>query len=725
MHIASLLVPAIALASLASGQYVVPAADGSDGWADALGKAKALVAQMTQEEKLNITQQNNDFPRVGEIDRLGYTGLFYADGAEGIRGASYSSAFPQALNGAATWDRNLLYRRAVAIGQEARAKGINVQFGPGVNLMRTPNAGRGFEYNGADPYLAGQAGAQHVQGVQSQGVMSTVRHYIGNDQETGRRWTSSNMGDRTAHELYLWPFQDAVKAGVASTMCSYNGLNGTYSCADPMSLGKWLHEELKFQGWVLSDFGAITFGEEIDAANAGVDTTRVADPPSAPFPFGPGSALSAAVANNSVSQDRLDDMVHRIVSAWYKLGQDQDYPAYNTSVNSLSKEHNELIREIGAKSIVLLKNSNSVDLLGAPFGGGAGAGPGGFGPDSDQGNFLGGSGSSYVIPPYQVTLLDALNQQAREQNTQVFAYLDNFNHTVQASQASTGNLAWATCLVDVRQTCGEGYDRANLTASWGGDQTILSVASQCANTVVIYSACGPFNTTTWGDHPNVTAILNAGGLGQEAGNSLVDVLYGVVNPSARLPYTLAQDISDYPALPDLTIETLNTSFVDIDYNEGLFIDYRWFDKNDIAPAFEFGFAGLSYTTYKYSNLSVQPSTATLQKTVAASSDEVFDCLAIITVDITNSGQIGGSEIPQLYIGSPADGAPIKVLRGFDTVGLDAGAKKTVEFQLTRRDLSFWDTYNEGWTLPEGDHQVYIGASSRDIRETGKMKFTLA
>nr|XP_018261855.1 avenacinase [Kwoniella dejecticola CBS 10117]OBR84013.1 avenacinase [Kwoniella dejecticola CBS 10117] len=693
----------------------------------------ALVAQMTQEEKLNITQQNNYFPRVGEIDRLGYTGLFYADGAEGIRGAPYSSAFPQALNGAASWDRNLLYRRAVAIGQEARSKGINVQFGPGLNLMRIPNAGREFEYNGADPYLAGQAGAEHVKGVQSQGVMAMMRHYIGNDQETGRRWTSSNMDDRTAHELYLWPFQDAVQAGVASTMCSYNGLNGTYSCADPTSLGKWLHEELKFQGWVLSDFGAITFGEEIQAANAGLDSVI------APYPFGPNSTLSRAVENGTVSQDRLDDMAHRIVSAWYKLGQDQNYPAYNTSVNSLSKEHNDLIREIGAKSIVLLKNINGslplrksqeyvhtlsmISRSGSPFGAVSTGGGGGFAPNTDQGNFLGGAGSSYVVPPYQITLLDALNQQAREQSFQVYAYLDNFNHTVQAAQAASGEAAGVTCLVDVRQTCGEGFDRPNLTASWEGDQTILAVASTCSNTAVIYSACGPFNTTGWGDHPNVTAILDAGGLGQEAGNALIDVLYGTVNPSAKLPYTLAKDISDYPALPDLTIQTLNTSFVDVDYNEGLFIDYRWFDKNNIEPAFEFGF-GLSYTTFNYSNLSVQPSTATVQKTVSATSDDVFECLAIVTVDLCNSGQVGGTEIPQLYIGSPADGAPVKVLRGFDTIGLDAGAKKNVEFQLTRRDLSFWDTYNEGWTLPDGEYKVYVGASSRDIRETGAMKFTL-
>lgn len=190
---------------------------------------------------------------------------------------------------AASWDRDLWYKRAKAIGEEARVKGITTQFGPGVNLHRTPQAGRGFECepsyqissqkgeanvpdNGADPYLAGQAAVQHVHGLQDQGVMAMVRHYIGNDGETGRRWTSSNIDDRTAHELYVWPFQDAIHAGCVSVMCSYNGLNGTYACADPVSLGKWLHEELNFQGWVLSDFTSVYEGTEIDAALTGLDS---------------------------------------------------------------------------------------------------------------------------------------------------------------------------------------------------------------------------------------------------------------------------------------------------------------------------------------------------------------------------------------------------------------------------------------------------------------------
>jgi len=346
------------------GEYVVPAAAGTGDWADAYMKARALVSQMTLTEKLNATQQNSFFPRVGEVDRLGYTGLFYADGSEGIRGAPFASAFDQALNAAASFDRGLMYRRAVAIGEEARGKGINTQFGPGVNLMRTPGSGREFEYYGADPYLAGQAAVEHVKGVQSQGVMSTMRHYIGNDQESGRNFISSNMDDRTAHELYLWPFQDAVHAGVVSTMCSYNGLNFTHSCANPTSLGKWLHEELGYQGFVISDFGAVYKGEEIAAANAGTDTViGFAFSPlngsfNTVYPFGPGSVLADAVSNGSVPTSRLDDMVTRLVAAWYKVGQDQDYPELDTTKNVLSSEHNALIRELGAKSAVLLKNRN-------------------------------------------------------------------------------------------------------------------------------------------------------------------------------------------------------------------------------------------------------------------------------------------------------------------------------------------------------------------------------
>ncbi|WWD19902.1 hypothetical protein CI109_104371 [Kwoniella shandongensis] len=742
MLLKTLLAATVLVLPHAHAQYVIPAADGSDGWADAFYKAKELVAQMTFEEKLNTTQQLQA-PRVGAVPRLGYTGLYYADGSEGIRGLPFASAFDMALNGAASFDRGLLYRRAAAIGEEARGKGINVQFGPGVNLMRVPEAGRGFEYYGADPYLAGQAAEQHVKGVQANGVMALMRHYINNEQESGRHYTNVLVDDRTAHELYIWPFQDAVHAGVVSAMCAYNAINGVHACNNEQTLGKWLHEELNFQGFVMSDFGSIIINEEGRSANAGCDT--VIGFTAYPFndtqifgqaPFGPNSALSRALANGTVPQSRLDDMATRIVASWYKLGQDQDYPLLETTANVLSKEHNELIRELGAKSTILLKNENntlplknvkylyvfgqaaSVDLYGFPR-------PGGFsfGIDDDKGTFPGGQGSSYANLPYLITPFEALQSRARKDQSQVFGYFDNFNHTRQATYAAAADALNATCLVDVRNQCSEGYDRANLTASWEGDQTILAVASRCADTVVIYSACGPFNVTSWVDHPNITAILNPGGGGQEAGNSLVDILYGEVNPSARLPYTIGYQLADYPAVADTTLRPPNTSYADIDYSEGLYIDYRWFDKNEIEPAFEFGF-GLSYTTFSYSDLSVQPSTASLYADEKPSSQALYDCLALVTISITNSGEVDGTEIPQLYLGSPAADSPVKVLRGFESVYLKKGESNTVTYQLTRRDLSYWNTQIEGWTLPTGEFQVYVGASSRDIRASGKMSFQL-
>ena len=520
---------------------------------------------MTQLEKLNITQQSFSNAPVGAVGRLGYPGLFYADGAEGVRGAPPSSAYAVALNAARSFDRDLMYRRAKAIGCEARAKGVTTQFGPGLNMARTAQGGRAFEYNGPDPYLAGVAGMYHVYGLQDQGVMATARHYIGNDQETGRQWTSSDMDDRTAHEVYLWPFQDAVHAGVTTIMCSYNGLNGTYSCANPTSMGKWLHEELNFQGWVLTDFGALYGGYQIESALSGTDTVLgfttlpygQTGPRSSATPFGNGSVLEQAVDNGTVPQARLNDMVTRIVSAWYKLGQDNGYPTLDTSRNALSLEVDDQIRQDGAKTIILLKNEGDVLPFGnetalAIFGQSATVALTGFPPrgsfggtgPADAGTFFGGSGSSYVYPPYLITPYEALNWKTRQTKGQISAYFDNLNHTLQASWAQTA-MADA-CIVDVRTQCGEGQDRMNLTASYEGDQTIVAVANACNNTVVLYSSCGPFAAASWFDHPNVTAILDCGGLGQDAGNSIVDVLFGDVNPSAKLPYTIAYNVRDEP-----------------------------------------------------------------------------------------------------------------------------------------------------------------------------------
>lgn len=434
---------------------------------------------------------------------------------------------------------------------------------------------------------------QHVTGIQSQGVQAMMRHYINNEQEDGRTWVNSILDDRTAHELYLWPFQDAVHAGVVSAMCSYNGINGTYSCANPTSLGKWLHEELNFQGYVLSDYAAIYEGIEIDAANAGCDTVigfaqpqygaaatsytckfPVGNRELTPVPWGVNSTLSAAVANGSVSEARLTDMATRIVAAWYQVGQDKKFPALNTNANVLKQSTNALIRELGAKSAVLLKNTGvlplrnisdlyvfgnaaTVNLEGFPL-------PVGFSfaIDDDQGTYAGGQGSSYANLPYLITPFEALQARARQSASQVFGYFNNFNHTNQATYAAAAQALGAPCIVDVRQQCSEGYDRRNLSASWEGDETILAVAAQCANTVVIYASCGPFNGTAWANHENVTAIINSGGGGQESGNALVDVLYGDVNPSARLPYTIGNLRSDYPAEQvAASLVAPNTSFV--------------------------------------------------------------------------------------------------------------------------------------------------------------------
>ncbi|KAI2615523.1 glycoside hydrolase family 3 protein [Hypoxylon sp. NC1633] len=633
----------------------------AQGWEDAYAKAKEFVSQLTLAEKVNLTtgvgwQGEQCVGQTGSIPRLGFRGLCLQDSPLGVRFADYVSAFTSGQTVAASFDRGLMYRRGQAMGTENRIKGVDVMLGPVAGpLGRAPAGGRNWEGFSVDPYLTGVGMAVTIKGVQDAGVIACAKHFIGNEQEhfrqvgesQGRGYNitealSSNVDDRTLHELYLWPFVDAVRAGVGSIMCSYNQVNNSYACQNSKILNSILLSEVGHQGFLVSDWQATHSG--VSSALAGLDMSMPGDTEfNTGYSFW-GANLTLAVLNGTVPQYRIDDMAMRIMAAYFKVGRtvENQIPisfdswtrdtygpihfAANEGVQQINwhvdaqQDHGGLIREIGAKSTVLLKNEGALPLKKPKFLAviGEDAGPSPLGPNGcsdhgcDMGTLAMGWGSGTADFPYLITPLEALQAQAVEDHTRIEAVLNNSaSATIQAlvKQAS------ATALVFVNADSGEGYinvdgnegDRKNLTLWGNGDELIKNVSSLCNNTIVIIHSVGPTLVTDWYDSPNITAILWAGLPGQESGRAIVDVLYGKVNPAARTPFTWAAKREDYGA--DLLYEPNNGNGApQQDFTEGVFIDYRALDHANIKPIFEFGF-GLSYTTFKYSDIQVEKSGA--------------------------------------------------------------------------------------------------------------------
>ncbi|KAI9804862.1 MAG: hypothetical protein M1825_001231 [Sarcosagium campestre] len=811
-------------------------------WAEAYDKARSFVSKLTLLEKVNLTtgagwQTERCVGQTGSIPRLGFRSLCLQDSPMGVRNTDYNTAFPGGVTVAATFDRGLMYARGYAMGEEFRDKGVDVQLGPVAGpLGRHPDGGRNWEGFSPDPVLTGIGMAQTIKGIQDAGTIACAKHYILNEQEHFRQGQergitdgvpvkeslSSNIDDRTMHELYLWPFADAVRAGVGSVMCSYNQINNSYGCQNSAILNHLLKDELGFPGFVLSDWGAHHSG--VGSALAGLDMSMPGD---TAFNSGAsfwGGNLTLAVLNSSVPEWRIDDMAHRIVAAWYKVGRDKtqvpiNFDSWTLETNGyeyfFSKEgdsqaivnqhidvrrnHRDLVRNVASRGTVLLKNTNNtlplknprfIAIIGQDAGDNA-AGPNGC-DDRGCGNgtLAQGWGSGTANYPYLITPANAIQNQANEDGAVVQAIFDNNalekieNVVKQASVA----------LVFVSSDSGEGYitvdgnigDRNNLTLWHGGEQLVKTASANCNNTIVIMHTVGPVLVDAFVDDPNVTAIVWAGLPGQESGNSIADILYGRVNPGGKSPFTWGKKRGDYG--PEI-IYRAESAVPQANFEEGVYIDYRAFDKASIDPVFEFGF-GLSYTTFAYSNLQIinvkagpyVPGSGTTDpapETTNPASDEdldqyrfpdgapriksyiypylpedasvnagndtdsiptgaydtspqpilpaggapggnpsLYDVLYHVTATVTNTGDITGEEVAQLYVslGGPDD--PPVVLRGFERLSIGPKGTTTFAVDLTRRDLANWDVVKQDWVVSERAKTVYVGSSSRKLELKG-------
>ncbi|KAH7316867.1 beta-glucosidase [Stachybotrys elegans] len=836
--------------------YPTPRGGTVKQWADSYAKAAEMVSRMTLPEKVNLTTGTgwsmglavgNTAPAI----RVGFPSLALQDGPLGIRHSDNATAFPAGITVGATWNKELMYQRGRAHGIEARGKGVNAILGPCIGALgRMPAGGRNWEGFGADPYLQGIAGALTIKGIQEQGVMATIKHFVANEQEHFRQpWEwglpnaiSSNIDDRTLHEMYVWPFGDAVKAGVASVMCSYNQVNNSYACGNSKLLNGILKDELGFQGFVQSDWLAQRSG--VSSALAGLDMTMPGD--GLLWADGDslwGSQLSLAVLNGSVPVERLNDMAVRIVAAWYQLGQDDEKlfdgkgPNFSTftddemgvmspgsptdqetvKVNHYVKvqaNHSEVAHQVAVEGTVLLKNNGILPLsrdgklsgdkskragklrVGI-FGEDAGPGEGpNFCEDRrcNQGTLASGWGSGAVEFPYLITPVDALRGGFNKDKVKLTEHLSNdLRYSDHAKVLDEQDV----CIVFANSDAGEGYikwesvsgDRNNLNLQKGGDDLVLEVAKHCGggsgSTIVVMHAVGAVVVEKWIDHPNIKAVLTAHLPGQESGNALASIIFGDESPSGKLPYTIGRSLEDYGAGGQI-MYLPNGVVPQQDFSEGLYIDYRHFDKFEIEPRFEFGF-GLSYTTFEYKNVKVsekkkksalpakRPEPATLppdfdnkipdakealfpkeirrlekfvypyiesidqvksgdypypdgyetvQPLSEAGGDEggnpdLWEVHVAVSVEVSNAGPVDGKVVPQLYLSYPESSDvdfPVRVLRGFNKLLLKKGEKKTVTFELTRRDLSYWSVELQNWVmLEEGEYTFAVGESSRDVK----------
>src|SRR3954471_16155392 len=674
-------------------------------------RADELIKAMSLDQKIHQVTFSNPpwmayYGTAGHIDgtpELCIPTLVLSDAGSGVAGTQQgTTTFPSGVAQAATWNPALEHQFGEALGQEAWNKGINVMLGPGMNIARIATNGRNFEYMGEDPFLTGTTAAAAVRGIQSNPVLAQVKHYAANNQETDRNTIDAVVDERTMREIYLPGFERAIKDGQAgSIMCSYNVLNGKHACENPELLDGYLRRDWGFTGFVTSDWGAQH--STVDSALAGLDMEMNAAPPQ--YYSDP---LKQAVTEGKVPMARLDGMLRHVFVPMFRFGLFDKPPVTQPQAytdDAVTPEHRSLARRIAEEAAVLLKNDGPILPLDHGTGRtigviGYAAGPVGGSQTSGGGGSSKGSGVPVPVSP-----LEGIQHQAAAHGDKVL-YADG------SSQADADAVARASDVVVVVAGDSEleGSDRTDLSMHPGvcpfpvcvnppgldQDKMIESAAAANPNTVVVIAAGAPVAMPWLG---KVRAVLDQWYAGLENGNALASVIYGETNPSGKLPQTFPKAVGDMAAHTPRQYPGADGKAV---YSEGLEVGYRWFDARGIAPLFPFGY-GLSYTTFRYGDLSVTPRGEG----------------ARVQFTVTTTGKRSGAEVSQLYIGFPArDGEPPRQLKGFDKVALEAGQAKTVTLDLDARSFEHWDTTKHGWAATRGCYTIAVGGSSRDLPLSG-------
>lgn len=646
---------------------------------------KKLVSQMTLEEKAGLCS-GLDFWHTKPVERLGVPSFMVSDGPHGLRkqddDASFNDSikavcFPAGCATAASFDRGLLESLGEAIGESCQHEKVSVVLGPAVNIKRSPLCGRNFEYFSEDPYLAGEVAAAYINGVQSKNVGVSIKHFAANNQEHRRMSSSSDIDERALREIYLAAFETPIRREKPWTvMCSYNRINGTFSAENKWLLTELLRDEWGFDGYVVTDWGAVV--DRVKGIEAGVDLE---------MPSSGGvndKKIVEAVREGRLDEKLVDLACERILGVHYR------YHENAKPQTPWDKEaQHELAASIAAECMVLLKNEAILPLA-----------------KSDKVAFIGefaekprfqGGGSSH-INCFKITSaldagsgLDIVYAKGFEIDTDTTSEA-MIQEAVAAARQARVAVVFAG-LPDAYES--EGYDRAHMRLPDCQNELIAAVAAANPNTVVVLHNGSPVEMPWAG---SVKGILEAYLGGQAVGKAVIKVLFGDVNPSGRLPETFPLKLEDNPSYLFYGGEKDT-----VEYREGIFVGYRYYDKKKMDVLFPFGY-GLSYTTFEYSNLITDKQRFKDNETVT------------VSVDVTNTGKRYGKEVVQLYIADVKSTLirPVRELKGFEKVALQPGETKTVTFTLDKRAFACWNSEIHDWHVETGEFDIEICRSSRDV-----------
>jgi beta-glucosidase len=617
---------------------------------------------------------------------------------------------------AAAWDPELVEREGHAIGQEIKALGRDMILGPTVNINRIPLWGRNFEGYGEDPYLAGRLGVAYIRGVQGEGVIPSVKHFDANNEEFERHRIDEKIDERTLHEIYLPAFKAAVEeAGAWTVMSAYNKVNGVHCGESVPLLHDILQKEFGFKGFVISDWGS-TYSTA-GTVNAGMDLEMPGGPLLQPWLANPRSQSSgssggwltadkvlAEVKAGHITEATLDGNVGRILRVIFVSGL-FDHP--HTATGDVDTPAQQAVARQGAtEGIVLLKNADSLLPLDAKKIHSIAM----IGPNAATAR-TGGGGSSLVRPRYAIAPLDGIRERVGSGVEVKYALgvgMDGEDPTVDTPEGRARLLkeaADAAAHADVAVVVvgryakleSESFDVKTMDLPAGQDELIEAVERANPHTIVVLNTGDPVTMTKW--IAQTPALVEMWYSGQEGGHALASVLFGDANPSGKLPVSFPKKWEDSPAYGHYPGENLK-----VDYAEGIYVGYRYFDTKNVEPLFPFGF-GLSYTTFAYSDLKVTSERVSGKEPT------------VVSLKVRNAGTRAGAEVVQLYVhdGHSHIDRPLRELKGFQRVELKPGESKTVDFKLDRAAFSYWSPDKKDWMAEPGRFEIQAGASSRDIR----------
>jgi beta-glucosidase len=626
------------------------------------------------------------------------------DGSLGVAfGATNVTQLPSEVSLASGWDPTLAYQYGVVNGQEHRAKGIAVVLGPGINIDRDPRWGRNFEMFSEDPLLTSALGTSDIEGLQSQGVMADVKHFVTYNQETNRATPNDNtiVNTRALHEIYLPPFSGAIEqAHAASVMCAYPLLNGVYSCQNPSLLTGLLDQRWGFAGFVRTDSDANA--STVDSANAGLDQERGSF-------FWDNGQLAAAVADGQVRSSTVNEAVRRILTQMFQFNLFNAPLTGNLSSPAATPTDNTFAQNVAQRGTVLLQNTGNILPLSTATTSSIAV----IGPDGTTTPQTAGGGSSHVTPASVISPLSGI--AARVGSAATVSSYSGTDPTQAAAAAAQAQVA----IVFASYSEGEGSDLTSISLPNNQDAMIEAVAAANPNTIVVLNTGGPV-LMPW--LSSVKAVLEAWYPGQDDGTAIASVLFGDIDPSGHLPETFPTSLSAIPTASPSQFPGVGGR---VDYSEGLNVGYRWYDAENVTPLFPFGY-GLSYTSFGFSQLTVTPGSVTNRTSGPDAQTGQNGREARVSARITNTGSVRGSDVVQLYVGDPkAAGEPPRQLEGFHRVTLQPGKSRTVTFTVTGHELSYFNPTANGWTLPNGQFSLYVGDSSAltSLPLRGKLKVT--